>query len=179
MRWKPASGARYALKSGGTADDYERVRYPHLFIEITMQIFRNPELSIFCGWNCGLVVRKSLSWLRLNLGKASLLSLARKLRCISISFCIGCIWRILTRFHFPRCWIVSMLPGIARRSRKSCVVSRKKRTAAFRSQPFRRIVGWCAMSRDRRCFISAVNHNNHTGTWYRDSIDWNNARSLA
>ena len=40
---KPASAARYALRNGGTANDYERVRYSHLFTEITMQIFRNSK----------------------------------------------------------------------------------------------------------------------------------------
>ena len=97
--------------------------------------------SIFFDWNCGLDDRKSLNWSRLKTGKVSLSSLALRLKISSISFSTGCIWRTLTRFRFPHCWIVSTLPSTAKRRRESCVVSRKKRTAAFRSQPSRKIAG--------------------------------------
>ena len=95
--------------------------------------------SIFFDWNCGLDVRKSPDWPSLKIGKVSLLSLAHRLKSSSISFCIGCIWHTLIRFHSPSWWTVSMPLSIAKRRKRSCAVSRKRRTAAFRSQPSRKI----------------------------------------
>ena len=95
--------------------------------------------SIFFDWNCGLVVRKSPSWLRLKTGKVSWSNLALRLKISSISFSTGCIWCTLTRFRFPSCWTVSMPPSTTKIRKRSCAVSRKRRTAAFRSQPSRKI----------------------------------------